>query len=112
MIFSKEYELSGTVGSRGQVVIEKAIRDRLGIKQGVHTTQRVVDDHVEIYFLPECGERSLQGVLARYIKKTYPTGEELEKAMENIWATAGQMKESVIYSFDKRFPSEEIEVRS
>lgn len=77
--------MSGTVGSKGQVVIEKSIRNRLGIEQGTHTIQKVVDDHVEIYFLPNRGKGSLQGILAHHIKAKYSTEEELRNAIEDIW---------------------------
>lgn len=40
------------VGPKGQVVIAKEIRERLGIRPGWRVIQRLVDDHVELYFLP------------------------------------------------------------
>jgi AbrB family looped-hinge helix DNA binding protein len=58
-----------TVGSKGQVVIAKEIRDRLGIEPGWTAIEEVVGDHVEIYFLPPPHDRSLAGMLAPYIKR-------------------------------------------
>ena len=55
------------VGAKGQVVIEKEIRDRLGIEPGSLAIQRVVDGHVEIYFVPPPHRRSLRGALRPYI---------------------------------------------
>ena len=49
----------------GQVVIAKEIRDRLGIAPGWVALQRVVDDHVELYFLPPERRESLKGTLRR-----------------------------------------------
>ncbi len=44
--------MTSSVGTQGQVVIDEAIRDALGIVPGWVTVQRLVDDHVEIHFLP------------------------------------------------------------
>ena len=59
--------MANKVGTKGQVVIDKAIRDQLGIKPGALAIQTVVDDHVEIFFLQE-HDRSLFGALKPYIK--------------------------------------------
>jgi hypothetical protein len=53
-----------TVGPKGQVVIEKEIRDELGVGPGWLTIQRVIDGHVEVYFVPPEHNRSLKGVLS------------------------------------------------
>jgi AbrB family looped-hinge helix DNA binding protein len=81
--------LSGKVGSKGQIVIEKSIRDRLGIDAGTQAVQRLVDDHVEIYFVPSAREQSLKGVLKPHIGNSYKTEEELRNAMETMWAAEG-----------------------
>ena len=49
------------VGPKGQVVIAKGIRDSLGIAPGWVSLQRLVDDHVEIHFLPPEHRESLEG---------------------------------------------------
>ena len=54
------------VGTNGQVVIAKKLRDQLGIKPGWFATQMVVDDHVEMYFAPPSHRRSLKGSLREY----------------------------------------------
>jgi AbrB family looped-hinge helix DNA binding protein len=43
---------SGRVGERGQVSIEKAIRDQLGIHAGDRAVQRVEDGRVVMEFIP------------------------------------------------------------
>jgi AbrB family looped-hinge helix DNA binding protein len=65
------------VGTKGQLVIEKAIRDKLGIQPGSVAIQSVVGDHVEVRFLPTRHNRSLFGAARPYIKR-WPTAEELE----------------------------------
>ncbi len=55
--------MTSKVGTKGQIVIEKAIRDELGIEPGAVAIQRVVDGHVEIYFVPAAARGSLKGRL-------------------------------------------------
>lgn len=79
--------MSRRVGPKGQVVIEKEIRDRLGIEPGSIAIQRVVDDHVEIRFVPpvKLHRRSLLGVLSSDV--TVPP-EEWHAAKERAWDEA------------------------
>lgn len=74
--------MSYKVGPKGQVVIEKDIRDRLGVKPGWRTVQRLSDNHLEIYFLPPEHNRSLAGSLKEHIKRVAPTDEALRDARE------------------------------
>jgi bifunctional DNA-binding transcriptional regulator/antitoxin component of YhaV-PrlF toxin-antitoxin module len=64
--------MSHVVGPKGQVIIAKPIREQLGIKQGWMTIQRLVNDHVEIYFIPPEHDRSLKGYLAQHVKQSLP----------------------------------------
>ena len=61
--------MASTVGTKGQVVIAKEIRDQLGIEHGWIAIQRLVGDHVEIHFVPPRHHRSLAGILAPYVKR-------------------------------------------
>lgn len=63
------------VGTKGQVVIAKPIRDSLGLAPGWISIQRLVDDHVEIYFLPPDHRESLKGCLTPYINARIPPGD-------------------------------------
>ncbi len=80
--------MANKVGEKGQVVIDKAIRDRLGIGPGWLAIQRIVDDHVEIYFVTPEHNRSLAGRLAPYTKVHIPPGPEWNKAKETAWELA------------------------
>ena len=75
------------VGSRGQVVIEKAIRDALGIEPGAIARQELVGDHVEIRFYPAEHEDSLRGILAPSRKHRVPP-EEWEERRRRAWPDA------------------------
>ncbi len=76
------------VGAKGQVVISKEIRDRLGVQPGWRALQMIIDDHVELYFLPPDHNKSLKGSLSKYTKGRFQTGEDWEKAEELAWQKA------------------------
>ena len=80
ILFTRSYTLANKVGEKGQVVIDKAIRDRLGIGPGWLAIQRIVDNHVEIYFVTPEHNRSLAGSLAPNTNVHLPLGPEWNKA--------------------------------
>lgn len=84
--------MASKVGTKGQVVIEKELRDKLGVQPGWLAIQRLVDGHVEIYFIPPEHNRSLKGILARYVDRPLPTGEEWDRVREAAWADAMREK--------------------
>ncbi len=57
------------VGERGQITIEKQIREELGVYTGDHAIQRVEDGRVVVEFVPGPHRRSLAGVLAGKVTK-------------------------------------------
>ena len=59
--------MSAVVGIKGQVVIDKAIRDRLGISPGWRAYQTLDEGYVKIYFRPPPHSRSLLGILREHI---------------------------------------------
>lgn len=81
------------VGPKGQVVIEKSIRDRLGIAPGWRAIQTLDGDRVEIRFVPPDHHRSLFGVLSEYANCQEPTDEELNQAVEQGIAAEFQSTE-------------------
>lgn len=78
--------MTGSVGTQGQVVIDEAIRDALGVAPGWIALQRLVGDHVEIRFLPP---EALKGSLA---SRTTATVSEAEwhEARERAWRDAAR----------------------
>lgn len=82
------------VGTKGQVVIAKEIREQLGIKPGWVALQRLVDDRVEIYFLPPEHQKNLKGSLASYIQTRVAPGEEWDSARYAAWEKAAQDNEA------------------
>jgi AbrB family looped-hinge helix DNA binding protein len=87
--------MSHVVGPKGQVVIAKEIRDRLGIQPGWIALQRVVDDHVEMYFLPPEHHRSLKGSLADHVEVRVAPGKTWDQARETAWSEAARQKVGV-----------------
>ena len=55
--------MASSVGERGQITIEKAIREELGVYAGDLAIQRVEDGKVVIEFVPAPHRRSLAGSL-------------------------------------------------
>ncbi len=66
--------MASTVGERGQVTIEKAIREELGIYGGDIAVQRLEGRRVVIEFVPAPHRRSLAGALRDKVRRT-PTDE-------------------------------------
>ena len=56
--------MASTVGERGQVTIEKAIREELGVYAGDQAIQRVENGRLVVEFVPAPHRRSLLGALA------------------------------------------------
>lgn len=74
------------VGPKGQVVIAKEVRERLGVRRGWIAVQRLVGDHLEVYFFPPPHDRSLKGRLAGRTERKLSNG-ELRRAREEAWTT-------------------------
>lgn len=78
--------MASIVGIKGQIVISKDIRDRLGIGPGWLAFQRIVDDHVEVRFLPPPHRESLRGSLEPFITRR-PETEDWDEIRDLAWAT-------------------------
>lgn len=72
--------MASKVGERGQITIDKAIRDRLGIKPKDVAVQEIVDGKVILHFLPAPHRRSLRGALKGKPRRPMNTRREIEEA--------------------------------
>jgi bifunctional DNA-binding transcriptional regulator/antitoxin component of YhaV-PrlF toxin-antitoxin module len=79
--------MANMVGEKGQVVIEKLLREALGVQPGFVTVQTLVEDHVEIRFYPPEHNRSLRGILEQYVQRTVAP-EEWNEVREQAWEEA------------------------
>jgi len=80
------------VGLKGQIVIAKEIRDKLGIKPGWLALQRQVGDHVAVYFVPQEHGKSLKGSLAEHTEVRVAPGQEWDEARKLAWNKAAEEK--------------------
>ncbi len=84
--------MSTRVGTKGQVVIEKPIRDELGVEPGWIAVQRIVGgDRVEVRFYPAEHDRSLRGALAGQIERSIPP-DRFDQARQDAWAAVAKRR--------------------
>ncbi len=104
----KSYTLANVVGTKGQVVINKEIRQRLGIEPGWLALQRIVDDHVEVYFLPPEHTRSLAGCLREHIKPGVDVGLSWQEIRELAWSEAAKDRGLEVRELDLEDPADAV----
>ncbi|MDI6772635.1 MAG: AbrB/MazE/SpoVT family DNA-binding domain-containing protein [bacterium] len=80
------------VGSKGQVVIEREIRNRLGVQPGAVAVQTLVGDRVEIRFVPPAHSESLFGVLSSHLSRGAAT-RAWSEVKRRAWGAAAKDKE-------------------
>ncbi len=76
--------MTSRVGERGQITIEKAIREELAIYAGDEAVQRVEDGRIVIEVIPGRHRRSLAGSLRDKIGRT-PMDESWEALRQAAW---------------------------
>ncbi len=72
-------QMGSRVNARGQITLDRAAREALGIEPGMVAVQVIVDDHLEVYFVPAPHERSLFGILPPQDPGPIPDWESLEE---------------------------------
>ncbi|HJP72535.1 MAG TPA: AbrB/MazE/SpoVT family DNA-binding domain-containing protein [Candidatus Limnocylindria bacterium] len=78
--------MSSRVGERGQITIEKAIREELGIYAGDEAVQRVEDGRIVVEVVPGKHRRSLAGALKAKVARR-PDDEAWESLRQAAWET-------------------------
>lgn len=72
------------VGERGQITIEKGIREELGVYAGDQAVQWVEDGHLVVTFVPAPHHRSSFGILADKITKRPDNEDDWETFIEEV----------------------------
>jgi AbrB family looped-hinge helix DNA binding protein len=85
--------MATTVGERGQVTIEKAIREELGVYAGDQAIQRIENGRLVVEFVPAPHRRSLLGALKTKRSRT-PDDED--------WATLRDAAAATPYPGDAK----------
>lgn len=78
--------MASRVGERGQITIEKAIREELSIYAGDETIQRIEEGRIVIDVVPGRHRRSLAGTLRDKVGRT-PEDEDWESLRDAAWRT-------------------------
>ena len=76
--------MTSRVGDRGQITIEKAIREELAIYAGDETVQRVEDGRIVIEVIPGRHRRSLAGSLKEKVRRQ-PSDESWAAIRDAAW---------------------------
>jgi AbrB family looped-hinge helix DNA binding protein len=79
--------MASRVGERGQITIEKGIREELGICAGDEAVQRVEDGRIVIEIVSGRHRRSLAGSLKNKVSRR-PDDESWEALRQAAWETA------------------------
>jgi AbrB family looped-hinge helix DNA binding protein len=76
--------MGSRVGERGQVTIEKAIREELAIHAGDEAIQRIEDGRIIIEVIPGRHRRSMAGTLRDKVRRT-PKDETWRSLRDAAW---------------------------
>ncbi len=79
--------MSSRVGERGQITIEKRIREELGIYAGDEAVQRIEDGRIVIEVIPGRHRRSLAGSLRDKVRAR-PADESWPALRRAAWEAA------------------------
>jgi bifunctional DNA-binding transcriptional regulator/antitoxin component of YhaV-PrlF toxin-antitoxin module len=87
--------VSSKVGAKGNIVIDKAVRDLLGIRPGWEAVQFAREGHLEIHFLPPPTPGMSAGILRpERPRRDLWEDEALHEATERAMAEAAREKEA------------------
>jgi len=83
------------IGPKGQMVIEKELRDKLGIAPGWYAVQEVRGNELVVRFEPPLHNRSLAGIFSAYAERVAPPSDrEMDDAVGGGIADEWREKEA------------------
>ncbi len=74
--------MSAVVTPRGQITVDRAARERLGVKPGMVAVQHVVDNQLVVTFIPGPHNRSLAGILGKPPRTVPADWDQIREAAE------------------------------
>jgi bifunctional DNA-binding transcriptional regulator/antitoxin component of YhaV-PrlF toxin-antitoxin module len=77
------------VTPRGQITVDRELRERLGVRPGMVAVQHVVGTQLIVTFIPAPHDRSLAGILGKPPRTTSAGPAEPEEAVERAIAADG-----------------------
>lgn len=81
--------MSARVNPRGQITLDRAARERLGVRAGMIAVQQVVGNQLVVTFIPAPHDRSAAGILGRPPRIVSADWVEVREAAER--AVAGEV---------------------
>jgi AbrB family looped-hinge helix DNA binding protein len=78
--------MASRVGERGQITLEKRIREELGIRAGDEAIQRIENGRIVVEVVPGRHSRSLAGAAAPHITRQ-PSDESWEVLRDAAWGS-------------------------
>jgi bifunctional DNA-binding transcriptional regulator/antitoxin component of YhaV-PrlF toxin-antitoxin module len=78
--------MPAVVTPRGQITVDRELRERLGVRPGMIAVQHVVGSQLIVTFIPAPHDRSLAGVLGRPPRQHPASQDEIEEVVERAIA--------------------------
>ncbi len=86
LIVCKRETMSARVNPRGQITLDRAARERLGVRAGMIAIQQVVGRQLVVTFVPAPQDRSAAGILGRPPRVVPADWSEVREASERAVA--------------------------
>ena len=78
--------MAAVVNPRGQITVDRTVRERLGVRPGMIAVQQILGNQLVVTFIPAPHERSLAGVLGKPPRAVPTDWQETREAAERAIA--------------------------
>jgi AbrB family looped-hinge helix DNA binding protein len=79
--------MANVVGERFQITIDKAVREKLGVRPGDIAIERVRDGRLVVTFAPGPHQRSQLGILRQHARRPIEPITDWDAYRERTWST-------------------------
>lgn len=90
------------VGERFQITIDKAVRERLGVKPGDEAVMWAEGNRIVVGFLPRPHNESMLGIIKKYTDQPIEPITDWEAFFDRAWAARGAEIEEVLDADSRR----------